>query len=94
MTNPAEPVLEQVHAEALRTTDGLAHLFHIAKVEVYKIAERFDALDLLRCRRPAEVDFALDPPCPQLGILAQEERLTEVATPAPDLHAPLAGREL
>jgi hypothetical protein len=91
--DPTEPVLEQVHAEVFGAADRFAHLFHVAKVEVYKVAERPDALHPLRCRRPTEIDLALDPPRPQLGILAQEKGFTEVAAPAPNLHTPLAGRE-
>jgi hypothetical protein len=66
----------------------------VAKVEVYKVAEYLHARDLLRRWRLTEVDLALDPPRPKLGVLAQEECFSEVATLAPDLHAPLSGGEL
>jgi hypothetical protein len=93
-TYPAKPVLEQVHTEALGTADRLSHLFHVAKVEVYKVAERLDACDLLGRWRLTEVDLALDPSRPQFGVLAQNECLAEVATLVSDLNAPLAGRKL
>jgi hypothetical protein len=79
-THHTKAILEQIEAEGLGASNRFADLLHVAQMKVYKVAERLDALDLLRRWLLTQIDLALDAACPQFGVLAQDECLAEVTT--------------